>query len=479
MVKSKLVQLLKTFSVLEMKEFAKFLEGTSYRKTSGVYMLFKFLKKYHPEFSEKNIEKENILKKAFKDKPPSNQRLFDLMSMLYNTVENFLIQKKLETERVDRDFLVLKILKERKLDKLFFQKAVGVERDWEKNPIAGIEHLHDIYKLHRMCFLHPNYSIIDKPITQEILYKEIDDYYFSVKMYIMMIFMIQNKYVKISNDEVSESQFFNNILEFSKTTEYSEVASTKLLSMIIDALKNKNFETVEEIKEVYIDNIKSFNENEQLDFFGSLMTMNFIKFREGSENALTSLFELNKFAVQNDILLEDGFINTGYFRSIVQVGCAVNELDWTEEFVNKYEQFLDQELKESNVILSKSEIAFEKKQYESVLQMTVKAKFENAVYASQVKMLQLQCYFELEGYEDTFYNLVKSFTAFLQRSKVFSDQYVKPVLNFIRFTNKLFNSKNSIEKNRDSLELELNDLSNIVKKKWLIEKLNEQKKPSK
>ncbi len=170
MDKSKLIEVLKTLPKTEFKEFGKYLEGSSYRKTSGVFLLFNYLKKYHPTYPANKIEKEVVYKKLFKESGNINKRMLDLMSTLYQVLEDFLLKKELYDSPVDRQFLVLQMFKKRKLDKFFFQKINQVKKEWEKETPAGIEQLHKEYILAKTCFMHPNYSLFPgQEIDQHML----------------------------------------------------------------------------------------------------------------------------------------------------------------------------------------------------------------------------------------------------------------------------------------------------------------------
>lgn len=63
MEKRKLITVLKTLSDSEFKEFGKYLEGTSYRKEGYVFALYKYLKKYHPEYPSAKVDKDYVQKR--------------------------------------------------------------------------------------------------------------------------------------------------------------------------------------------------------------------------------------------------------------------------------------------------------------------------------------------------------------------------------------------------------------------------------
>ena len=475
MVKSKLIQLLKTLSASEFKEYGKVLETSSHRKTSNVFLLFNYLKKFHPTFPEKNLDKELVLKKIFKGKTQSKQKLSDLMSMLYNLLENFLIQKKLEAQKVERDFLVLSIFKDRKLDKLFFQKAKQVEKDWANYTTEGIEDLHNIYRLHNMSYLHPNFStFMENSITQEILSKEIDNYYFASKLYNSVQLQL-NQRIANKPDTVKEDQIIvDEIINLSEKESYASVPQIHLFSNIIKSLYKNDFSNVTALKEQFSQHLNKFNQYEKYDILHALIRMNYANHFAGIKTAAREMFELNKFAAENMLFIEDGFIESEYFKVIVDVGCTVSELNWTENFINQFSDYLKPEFKEYNLALCYSLIEFEKGNYEKVLENIAQVKFENIIHANQIKSLQLQCYYELDDYDDLFFNLVKSFSTFLKRDKQLSQNFTAPFEIFIKYCNKLYLQKHSVNNPKSNLFDEITGLQSVIKKRWLLKKAQEQ-----
>ncbi len=453
MVKSKLIQLLQTLSVTEFKEYGRFLEGTTYRKTSGVFQLFNYLKKFHPNYPEKKVSKEVVLKKAFKDKPLSSQRLFDLMSILYTILENFLIQKKLETLKAERDFLVLNVLKDKKLDKAFFQKASQVEKEWQKFKLGGIEQLHNIYKLHNMVYLHPNFSTIaENSISQETLSSDVDNYYYAVKLYTNLLRELNQQVTVAKTDIVHNKVIFEEILKVTKETASAEIPQVKVISNILSSFKQQDFTKSADYKDLFVEHIDHFNQYEKYDILNALLRMNHANHFAGIEGAAREMFELNKLAVEKSIIIEDGYIESEYFKLIVDVGCTVGELDWTENFINSFQDHLRLEFKEHILTLCRALLLLERNEFEKILKDIAQVKIENAMYAAQLKTLQLQCYYELDDYDDLFFNLVKSFSAFLKRNTLLSQgTIVQPYELLIKYTNKLYLEKTNIKKKKVDL----------------------------
>lgn len=471
MKKSKLIQLFSALSSSEIKELGNFLEGLAYKKTGGVFQLYKYLRKYHPEFPEKKIDKEVVHNSLFKDSKKFNRRLYDLMSSLTTGVEMFLINKKIEKDEVSKDFHLLEVYKERQLDKLFFAKVSQVEKDWKKKSIAGIEHLHDVFRLKQMCFTHPNYSKIkETDIDLQDVIDQLDLYYFALKLSKSIAFLHSTGIVTKMQSKESSHRLLQYILTLKDKSPFRDVQMIELLSQIVLAFQEDKEVDKQKILDLLYTTIDQFDQTEQRDLFVYVSTILYEDYRKGIPGGLEKIFQIYKFATENDLLFEDGYIDDKVFIVVVSVACAVKELDWAEEFANTKSVFMSEKYNEDVKYLCHAFILFERKEFGEALKNISKSQFNDAFHALQAKSIQLQCYFEMEDYDDLFYNLVKSFTFFVKRSVYFSEPYKESVYNFIKYANKMHNLKMSRKKGKNKLNEEISAIQNIIKKQWLLDK---------
>ncbi len=470
MEKSKLIEVLKTLSKAEVKEFGKYLEKNAYRKANSIsiYSLFNYLKKYYPDFPAKKIEKEYVYKKLAKDSTNASKRMLDLMSNLYQVLEDFLIKKELEENQINRNFLVLDILKKRKLDKLFFQKVGQVQKDWGKKTPAGIEQFHNEYKLAKTCFMHPNYSLFPgQDIDPNVLLDKMDKYYFAVKLYYNLCVEITSYSL---NNEAKETykRLIVGILKECEEEEMTQTPQLNLFNKLLQAYQNKNFDNYKECKTDFINSIELYEASETHDLFLLLQNAAYTNYRNGKTEYLREMFELNKIALEYGLFIESGYISEFTFKNLVVIACSLDELEWTENFINDFQGYLNEEIKEDIVQLCKAILSFNKGDFEDSLQGIAMVHLPDAVYGVQLRELQLQCYYELEDYEELFFNLVKSFSAYLNRNDKLAKPYKDSCQNFIKYLYKL---KVTLDKDkRKALQEEIINHKNINHKSWLLQK---------
>lgn len=468
---SKLLQLIQTLSKEELKTFGNYLEGASHRKTGSVYALYNYFKKLYPDFPEKKVKKEFVYGKIMpKGKAYNDKRIRDLMSILTLNLENFIIAKELEDNEPERELLLLNALKKRKQDKLFFQKVKQLERKWEKNPPKGIIKYHYKYLLQKEYYSHPNFSVYaEKGMSLHNLMEKIDHYYFASKLY-CTVSLLQTQHHLNPTDRDNTISLIQEISQEGEKDIYNTNAYIKILNIFFHIYTKKDFSNNETLKALYIKNFSSFNKTEQLDLFLMLQGYYYYYYQQGKEEYLKEIFELNKFAVENNIILEDGVISNDIFRNIVGASCSVEEFEWAKIFIKDYQKYIDKTKQKDIVLLCEAKIGFYQKDFEICLEKLLLVKFQDVLYGIQVRALQLQCYYELDEYEESFYNLAHSFSTFLHRNQNISSNIKELYLNFIQFIKKLHKAKQFPNSTKEDLTIILGKYKKIINKRWLIKK---------
>ncbi len=471
---SKLIYLMQSLSQEETKALGNYLVKSNYDKAGSVFKLYNYLKKCYPDFPEKKINKALVFKKIMpKDKAFNDKVLRNIMSKLSQGIEDFLLEKELKENEVERDFLMLSILKKRKQDKLFFQKFDRLQRKWKKNPTPGIEHYHNEFKLLKEYYNHP-YSTLEKNKEVDMMdvLQKLDEYYCAFKLY-YGVGLIQNQSVINEAKDERINILVKEILQSINLNYLAENIHVNIFAHLFNAYTNKVYDDYETIKSLYFKQIDQYNAAEKHDLFLLLQSYCYENYRQGKQKFLVEVFELNKFAVEQGFLYKNKSISHDVFRNIVQLGCTVGEFAWTKQFIQEYKAYLDKEKKEDVVALCEAALYFYQGNYEQTLDKLLVVKYQDPVYAVHVRFLQLQSYYELEEYEDLFYNLVNSFTVYLSRNRQLPDSIKQASLNFIQYTKKLYELPYKLDKEIKKVLEDLETNSLVANKKWLLQKAEE------
>jgi len=479
MIKSKLIQLLKSLSPAEVKEFGRYLEGTSYRKGGALFTLFDYLKKQHPEFPDAKIEKELVHKKTRKDKKPIGRRFFDLVSMLNNEVEEFLVQKKLKETPVERELLLLRVLRERRMDKMFFQKASLLEKNWDKISEPGTQSLYHKYNLLDCLTTHPQFARFDFDIQakQKDLLQTLDDFYVSAKMVNVMSAATHDDFAKESEQSnfVDKHFLLANILKGIEDEKLKPTPLAEIASRFVKATLTEDFRDYEEVKRLFQENFDGFSVREKVDLFVTLEIYCIKNHYSRKEGFIRETFELYSMAREMGILVEEGVIVRTQFLNVVNVGQFSGEIEWTKSFIAENAPFLKADIREDIVALCTAKLLFQEKKYEEILSILATAQFNEVVFGVEARVITIQSYFMLgEAYDDLLDNLLHSFKIFLGRREDIPQTIVSNTTNFLQFIGKLHKWRYEINKENQLVDrTDIESCTALYGKQWLLSQFDE------
>lgn len=469
---SKLLLFLKTLSKIEMKEWGKFLDMNMAKNSDDAQKFFDYLNKQYPAFPEKKMQREVIAKKLFPKDIKNVKKVENIMYKFWPLLEEFIIYKELKNEK-KKDFLLLRALRNRELDKFFFKKIEEMENEWEERPPSGIEHLHDVYRLKKIRLAHPNFLEESRvAIEPKNIIHYLDLYYFTTKMYWTLVADTTNKYVNKDDGDLSETIFpIDSILQFAKERSFQQ-PQIQLLYKILEAYNAGTVENLSGLKDQFTNTFELYIQNEQIDIATFLTQIFYQQYQSGETLALKILFDLNKFGVENRIFLSGSCIASDLFLNIINIACTNKEWEWASNFIDEYEEHIEKEKKDDLLMLSKSIVYFSSEQYEKVLDELAQLKFQDVFFGLQGRAIKLQAFYELEEYEELFYDLCKSFRLFLYRNESLAEEYKNAFNNFIHFIKKLQKIKNTYGVDSSSMKVELSNCKEIVYKTWLMEKVD-------
>jgi len=93
MKETKIIQILRTLTLEELKSFGRFVDSPYYNQSKVIVKFFKILKKYYPEFKSTDIEIEKIYKKLYPSQKYNYGTIRNVISEIGRLAEKFLSQE--------------------------------------------------------------------------------------------------------------------------------------------------------------------------------------------------------------------------------------------------------------------------------------------------------------------------------------------------------------------------------------------------
>ena len=138
-----------------MRDLGKFIASPFFNKDEKVVKLFDYLKKYHPVFEHKKLDREYVATKVFPEwKDNAYKKLSHIMSRLSKLVDDYFVWKETEYDASERYHALLKAYKRRKGDWFFNSAKADFRKHLEKQPERGTDYYFHQYRLNEEVFTH-------------------------------------------------------------------------------------------------------------------------------------------------------------------------------------------------------------------------------------------------------------------------------------------------------------------------------------
>ncbi len=123
----KLINILRTFSKNEMKEFEKFISSPFFNRGRNYIPFFNQLKKFYPKFEDEKMTPEYIYSKIYPGKKYNKQIIWNMSSSVLAMCEDFLMYVSLRRDKFGRERQVAEEFLERRLSSYYKKKLNEME----------------------------------------------------------------------------------------------------------------------------------------------------------------------------------------------------------------------------------------------------------------------------------------------------------------------------------------------------------------
>lgn len=441
MQSTKLIRLLKSLNQSEIRQFKDFVNSPVYNKNKNTAKLFDEIKKFYPEFTNKNLDEKRIFGKIFPDEKYDYFKLKLAVSDLFKIGIEFLTFLSFKNENQKKTEILLRELRQRNLDSIYQQTFKSAEKQIESSAVKD-----ELYFFHKLNLAYEkiSFQVTKKPnevihIQQEMLDLFIRYYIIkSMKYYNVML------HEELQNNVKYNMGMFDEILNFIKNNNFEDIPVIKVYYNIIMLETERDdmyFYSLRELGKKYKDEL---NEVDNYMIFLHLNSHCAYAFNRLSRTDLIKIqFELvkekNSFKFENigKILYPD-------FLNEVKISVNAKEFEWAENYIkNNINNITGEE--ESSLNFCYGYINFKKGNFIDALDLFSKTNFPNFILKLQVKIYQLQILYEMNYFEQIISN-IDSFRHYLKREDTIKESFKESFYDFLRITNELVKFKTDQKK---------------------------------
>ena len=479
MHKSTLIDVLRTFSQQEIKEFSIFIQSPYFNTNQSVIKLFEQISKHHPIFDEKQLNKKLLFEKAFGKIRYGESFMGMNISRLLELAKEFLIQKNLQRNDLNRDTVLLDELNFRELRDLMLKSINGLEKKLTKQKAKEadsylakyrLEYFKNEVKVNDTKLITYKDTLDEKLMLEQ---KSLNIFYFINSLKFCQYFLNQKTFVVNAK---GYPDFINSIFDYLKqNSEYLKIPVLKVYYNICLMLITNDEKYFFELKKMLFESRDSISYNEKFNMTAILRNYAQKKFNDGREEYTAYIIDFIKYSVKNNLLTvsqHGKYISEMRFMTIVWAGIRSNELEWTEGFIKKFIDRTEPDKKQYVIAYSLACIEFERNNYSGALEKLVKSgPIKNVFYKSAIKQLTIMLYYELEWHVQAA-ELLDSYVHFVKTNKLLPEMYLTKCNSFIGFFTRLLKLKNKSGNNEFEISKLISELE-PTSEKWLLKKAKE------
>ncbi len=486
MFNSKIISLLKTFSLQEINKFGDFVHSPFFNKSLNVTKLFDALKEYFPEFNSEMLAREIIYDKLYPGKKYNDERMRNLSSDLLNLGKGFLTQSKFLSDSFFPNKFLLDGLREKKQDSLYSKHLKSSEN--------YLENIHRFDGNYFLCKTHLEISRITFYLSRNMLesyFKSYLDFSEHIVVYLLLELVaasegmnrsglmlnldLKNNLVQMLIKDIDFKKSINHLRKKnSKYTGLLEIYYAKYIAFLKPDADNYYYD----YRDLFYTNINLLSRKEKYNLYTDLLAICHIKIRTGKENFKIEAFEVYSKMLSEGIYSyrENDFMNVIFYRGVVYRCTALEEAEWLEKFTEQYLDKLDPAYRENMRLYSQALIRFIRKDFEKTLEyfsMISSSAFEIKL---DIKNFSLMAYYELNAFEQAI-SLADTYEHFLLKNKSVSPESKSYYGKFVKYTGQLIKIKLKSEKFiLGKLNKEISNSHEIANKSWLLKKIAELEK---
>ncbi len=480
MITSKLINILRTFTKSELKEFEKFIVSPYYNKGRNYLPLLSQINKFYPKFDDETLTHEYVYGKLYPGRKFNKQIIWNMTSSLQQMAEEFLVSTSLNKNNFIKNSLLAEEFLKRKLASYQLKKLDEMEKALEK---LGVNDKFFRYK-NELETGRMDYHFLED--TQHLLSKHI------AKKGEYAIMNMLREISAVINDLNANAIMFNakfdvnipkkfvssldmvSVIEYARENnyEYTDVMEMLYCSImtVIDFDDPKYFFRLKELFEIKID---IFTDNQKLSWITTLSNYCSLKANKGETRYREYLFEINELELKVGFSNNSTYPSKILFIQILRNALSINKTDWVYNYIEEYAPKLKPSYQKPMKALGLAYLYQKLKDYPKVLENLKDVKFIDSRDKFYVKSIYIRTYFELREFEQLFYQ-IDSAKHFINGSNSLSE-YTKT--NFLRFLNYLTNLVNAMESDDTSeiglIRHKLENDPELPFAEWLIDKINE------
>ncbi len=466
MENTRLLLLLRTFSDAELRALKKFVRSPYFNQRREVIDLLDFLEK--PLKNKRPApEKEQAFAAVFGKDQFDDHRIRMAMSFLFQLAGQFLAVQDFVADTPQLRLRQAGLLRQRKLQDHAQQALMESATTLLSRPQRNADFHQQLYQ-----FLLEKYRAEAEinptgPLPLQELSNQLDRTFLSRKLW-QSCFMLSHQTVYNTTYDFG---LLDAALMHLESAPVLNDPSVAVYYFCYRALTNPD-ETAyfKQFKQLLLQHNKLFPSDEMRDLY--VLAINFCirRYNAGNPDYLPEQFDFYRDGLAQKYFLVDGALSRYTYLNAATIGLVLHELDWVEQFIRDYRDFVKEPHRESLYSFNLARLEYQRRRLDEALKLLQKAEYKDLLLHLAAKTLQLKIFYELEEF-DLLESHLQTLQTFIRRKKDLG-YHRENYLNTIRFTRKLLETNLFDKTVRKALREEIEGTKGVAEKEWLLERVS-------
>ncbi len=469
---SQLVAILKTFSKKDIRAFKKWLISPFHNKRDDVYHLFTYLIKNDHLNKPDVITKERAFKVIFPKENYDDAKMRQTMHFLRKQVEAFLIYCEQQSEGLKNQITLLKALRKRQINKTAEKIITQIDHQLKHYPHRDFNFLWNQYLYQQELYEYRSELGKKRSVKFNLqeLVDALDTAYFANKIKQSCLMLQHKRVFKTQYDE----GMIEEILRYIDEKELLKVPAVALYYYVYNTYPERDSpDNFYRLKDAIYKYASFFPQDEIRDILQLSIYYCFEKFNKGKDGFIKDSFELYRYGIENEILIQNNTISRWDFMNIARAGKVLKEFKWTKSFIDDYQIYLNPKDKDNIVHFCKAQLYFEEGNFDTTITELSQVKENDVLINLSSKSLLLKIYYLKDEYE-VLESLFDSMSKYIKRKDV-PENYKVAYDSIIKMTKKLvrINLYDKEEIKKLKLQIESTKTLPSYARDWLLTQVKE------
>lgn len=470
MQKSVLAEIIRSLSKKEIRDISKWLQSPAHNQRQDVIGLFDFLTKTLTDGDE-SAEKEQAWAFVFPTRPYDDAYMRQVMYFLLKSIEEYLLFVGCTSDKVQYQIGLARIYRRRKLEKAYLQAhRMGIQ-SLEAQPLRN-----DYYLLNKFFLEQEEYErkmsvTQNAPVNLQETADALEKWFVAEKLLVVNEMLAHHNIYRKADYDFG---LLEEVLAYASRQNLLEEPTIAAYYYAYKAITTPNEEQhFDEFERLILEKSESiFNISEARNLYVNALNYCTAKVNQGNLDYCRRALKFYRSGVENGILLENNTISRYTFGNAVAFAVKIKEFGWAEQFIEKYQHFLEEKHRNSTVNFNLSRVYFERGDYDKAQELLTQFEYDYMYLNIIAKTMLLKIYYEKEEF-DALESLLESMRIYLQRKEALDPNRKAAYKNMISLMKKLVNLNPYAKGPKEKLRELIISTNPLMERDWLMRQLDE------